>query len=170
MAILLLELGMKTLFLILFIGFLSGCGSLLCTQGDTNQGLMFDFDPVLKTVDIGAYPTFHKNASFVKKLIVDWDGFLLVSSQKTVHCDNREEMKKNTSLACEGHKLVENYTIRRYTDSRGYEEWPYMPKSEWQGITSLNHSFSKAPAYHYKNCRTALFGGLFMLLEIINRV
>ena len=48
----------------------------------------------LKTVDIGAYPTFHIKASWVKKMIVKQNGFLLVYGQKTVHCDNREEMKK----------------------------------------------------------------------------
>ena len=161
---------MKIGFLIFSVCFLGACGSTLCTKGDSKQGLRFDFDPVLKTVDIGAYPTFHKKASFVKKLIVTWDGFLLVSSQKTVHCDNKEEMKKTINLACEGHRLVDNYTVRRYTDQRGYEEWPYMPEDKWKNIKDLDHSFSTAPAYHYKNCRFAPFGALIMLLQIIKKV
>ncbi len=150
--------------------FLSACGSMLCSKGSTNQGLFFDFDPFLKTVDIGAYPTAHSRASWVKKLIVKSDGFLLVSAQKTVHCDNREEMKKNIHLACKGHKLVDVYTIYRYTDKTGYEEWSYASEPEWKNITKLNHIFSRKPNYHYKNCRYKIFGGWSMLMQIIRSI
>ena len=158
----------------LFLSFLSfslwGCGSLLCSKGKTRQGVFFDFDPVFQTVDIGAYPTFHSKAKWVKKFIVKQEGFLLVYGQKTVHCDNREEMKKNVHLPCEGHKLVENHTLIRYTDDTGYEEWSYVPEKEWKDIKRLDHAFQKKPNYHYENCRFKFFGSLAQILQIIKRI
>ena len=143
---------------------------MLCSKGKTKQGVFFDFDPIFKTVDIGAYPTFHLKDSWVKKLIIKSDGFLLVYSQKTVHCDNREEMKKNIHLPCKGHKLVENHSIIRYTDKTGYEEWSYAPEKDWKEVKKLDHVFLKKPDYHYKNCRYKILGGLQMLLQIIKKV
>ena len=158
---------MKILFLVFCFFSLPACSSTLCSKGKSKQGVLFDFDPVFKTVDIGSYPTFHIKDDWVKKLIVKWDGFLLVYGQKTVHCDNREEMKKNVYAACEGHKLVENHTIIRYSDDTGYEEWSYAPEEDWKDVQELDHVFKKKPDYHYENCRISLFGGLMMLLQTI---
>ena len=133
-----------------------------------------DFDPVLKTVDIGAYPTYHSRASWVKKIIVKWEGFLTVESQGTVHCDNFKEMKAKPQLQipCKGHKIVQKHTVRRYRDGKGYEEWDTeaVSKEEWSAITDLNHKFSKPPLYHYENCRYKLFGFLHVLWQTIKRV
>ena len=159
--------------------FTSFCGSsFVCTKGDSRQGLVFDFgkDFGKPWVDIGAYPTFTKNASFVKKIIVDKDrGFLLVSSQKTVHCDNTEEMNKaaragNPYVPCKGHKLVENYTVRRYIEKKGYEEWSYVPLKEWEQVQNLEHKFNKQPDYIYENCRYQFFGSLYRLIQTIKRI
>ena len=145
---------------------------MLCTKGNSNQGLFFDFDPWLKTVDIGAYPTYHAGASWVKKIIVKRNGFLTVSAQGTVHCDNAEEMKKNIYVHCKGHKVVQRHTIRRYRDNKGYEEWETeaISKKEWSQIADLDHKFSKPPLYHYKNCRYKLFGGLYQIWQTIKRI
>ena len=161
---------MRLSLLFLFSFLLCGCSSMLCTKGKTKQGVFFDFDPIAKTVDIGAYPTFHSGADWVKKMIVQWDGFLFVSAQKTVHCDNREEMKKNIHLTCKGHRLVDVYTIFRYTDKTGYEEWSDAPEKDWKEVKKLDHVFSKKPDYHYKNCRYKMFGGLKMLMQIIKKI
>ena len=164
----------KPFYLILFLMALPGCDAILCTKGDSKQGLFFNFgsDFGRGYVNIGAYPTFHTGADFVKKLIVKENGFLLVSSQGTVHCDNREEMLKGAQVACKGHKIVDIYTVRRYTDSGGYEEWgdSKIPEKEWEAVASLNHSFSLPPDYHYKNCRLKIFGGLYQILQIIQRI
>ena len=160
---------MRIFFLMGFVSFV-GCGSMLCSKGDSNQGLYFDYDSIFQTVDIGTYPTAHLKASWVKKLIVKEKGFLLVYGQKTVHCDNHEEMKKNVQLPCEGHKLVENHTIIRYTDDTGYEEWNYVPEEDWKDIQSLNHVFQKKPNYHYENCRYQLFAGFIRLIQMIKRI
>ena len=143
---------------------------MLCSKGDTNQGILFDYDPLFQTVDIGPYPTAHIRDSWVKKLIVREAGFLLVYGQKSVHCDNYEEMKKNYHTPCEGHKLVENYTIIRYHDNTGYEEWSYAPKEDWQNVENIEHVFEKKPDYHYENCRFQLFGGLIKLIQMIIRI
>ena len=170
---------MKLFFFILVLMPFLGCGAMLCTKGETKQGLFFNFgsDFGRGYVDIAHYPTFHEGQSFVKKLIVDdWEGFLLVSSQKSVHCDNKEEMDKAAKtgrfIKCEGHKIVEGYKVRRYTDNTGYEEWEkeQIPKQEWQSARSLNHVFSKKPVYHYENCRYHFFGKLIQILQIIDRV
>ena len=166
-----------SIFILLVLPFL-GCGSMLCTKGDTKQGLFFEFDSMLgkNYVDIGAEPTATSDSSWVKILMVEYDGFLLVTSQKSVHCDNKEQMdqeaKKGKIIGCQGHRLVENYLIRRYTDEKGYEEWGYnnIPEKEWRGIKNLKHSFSKKPDYHYENCRYHIFGSLYQILQIIDRV
>ena len=141
--------------------------------------MFFDFgsDFGRDYVDIAHYPTFHEGASFVQKLIVDeWEGFLLVSSQKSVHCDNKKEMnqlaKKGRLIGCEGHRIVEKYKVRRYREANGYEEWEtgQIPKKEWQGVNNLNHVFSKNPVYYYENCRYHFFGKLIQILQIIDRV
>ena len=169
---------MKTLIFIFLSLPLIGCGSILCTKGETKQGLFFEFGSMLgkSYVDIGAEPTAVSDSSWVKNLIIEDEGFLLVSSQKSVHCDNKEQMdqeaKKGNLIGCQGHRLVENYLIRRYTDARGYEEWGYnkIPEQEWKGIKNLNHSFSTKPDYHYENCRYHFLGGLYQILQIIDRV
>ena len=165
----------KPLFLLLFLFALPGCDSMLCTKGDSRQGLFFDFGSVLgrNYVNIGHYPTFHTGSDFVKKLIVKENGFLLISSQGTVYCDNRKEMRQQgPHVACKGHKIVNVYTVRRYTDSGGYEEWgdDKIPEKEWRSARSLNHSFSAAPEYHYENCRYKIFGGLYQLIQIIQSI
>ena len=164
---------MKLFYLLLLcLPFLAGCDSMLCTKGDSKQGLFFSFDPLLKTVDIGSYPTYTARASWVKKIIVKWDGFLTVESQGTVHCDNMQEIKKNPATRCKGHKIVQNLTVRRYRDGKGYEEWDInaISEKEWSNITDLNHKFSKPPLYHYENCRHKLLGGLHKLWQTIKRV
>ena len=147
---------------------------MLCSKGKTKQGLFFDFGSAFGRgyVDIEHYPTFHPGASFVKKLIVKSSGFLLVNSQGTVHCGNREEMRKNPRLRCKGHKIVDIYTVRRYRDKSGYEEWggSRVPEKEWRAAASLSHKFSVPPDYHYENCRYKIFGGLHRIIQIIFRI
>ena len=48
---------------------LAGCGSMLCTKGDSNQGLFFNFGSLLghPYVEIGGSPSFNLNESYVKK-------------------------------------------------------------------------------------------------------
>lgn len=147
---------------------------MLCTKGDTNQGLFFNYGSTLGIdhIDIGSEPTHKRSDSWVKNIIVETEGFLLVTGQHTVHCDNFKEMKKNVYAPCKGHKLVERYTIRRYTEKKGYEEWQHdsISEKEWRDVGDLYHSFSKKPDYHYENCRYKIFGKLIQLLQIMKRV
>ena len=161
--------------LLFWMFFSLGCGSTLCTKGKTKQGLFLDFGSEFgrSYVNLAGYPTFHSGKTGgTEKLIVDpYEGFLLVYSQGTVHCDNMDELKKGKRVKCKNHRIVDMYKVHRYTDERGYEEWGkgVIPESEWRGATQLNHQFSKKPEYHYENCRWHFFGGLFQLLEFISR-
>jgi len=163
------------------LGFTS-CGSMLCSKGDTNQGLFFYYDPLFQTVDVGALPTMGKGDSFVKHIIVKDEGFLVVTSRHVVtQCipenENQEAfytLIKPCKRYKEGRvfKTVEKYIIRRYIEGKGYEEWEpgTIPKKEWQNISKLDHTFSKPPTYHYENCRWAVFGALQMLRQIIHKI
>ena len=161
------------LFCILSFLFLCGCGSVLCTKGETNQGLYFNYGSTIGIdhIDIGSEPTHKRTDSWVKIIIVEREGFLLVTSQGMVHCDNMEEMRKDVSLSCKGHKIVKKHKIRRYIKGGGYEEWSYdsIPEKEWKEVTGLYHPFSKKPDYHYKNCRNSIFGQFIQLLQTMKR-
>ena len=156
-----------------FLFYLCGCGSLLCTKANTNQGLLFHYGSFygIDRVDIGSEPTHKQSDKWVKTLIVKEEGFLLITGQNMLHCDNEEEIKKNAHIPCKGHKVVESYQIRRYTNNTGYEEWSYdsIPKKEWSRVKNLYHSFSKKPDYHYENCRYKAFGQIYQILQIIQR-
>ena len=158
----------------LLVGFLaSGCTATLCTKGDTKQGVYFDF--WYGYVDISGLATSTANSSWVKKIFTSSESFLLASAQKTVHCDNFKEMKKaakqkKPSPGCKGHKIVENVTVYRYTEEKGYEEWPNLPKSQWSKIKGIDHKFKTLPKYHYENCRFKIFGGISQLFETILKI
>ena len=156
---------------------------MLCSKGDTNQGLFFDFDLFPQPyVDIGASPTMFEGGIHVKHIIVKEEGFLVVTwrqvvTQCTPEKENQEAfhtLVKPCKRYLEGRvfKTVEKYIIRRYIEGKGYEEWKpgTIPKKEWKSITKLNHIFSKPPTYHYENCRWTIFGGWQMLRQIISRI
>ena len=159
-----------TIFLFIFM---TGCGSTLCTKGKTKQGLFFNYGSTIGIdhVDIGGEPTHKRSDSWVKIIIVKKEGFLLVTSQGVVHCDNMDEIRKNIYAPCKGHKIVKEYKIRRYIKKRGYEEWKYdvIPKSEWELVKDIDFKFSKKPTYYYENCRYRFLGGFYQLLQFISR-
>ena len=74
----------------------SGCGAMICSKKDNpKHGVVFDYENIYghKYVNIGHLPTFIEKDTWVKKLIVKNNGFLVVSSQKTASCKNKEEIK-----------------------------------------------------------------------------
>ena len=177
---------MKIFFFLVFIFYGSvSCAedAILCTKGDTKQGLFFNFGQgaVYPYVDIGSHPTYTPRSSWVGKLIVKEEGFLVVTGQRTV-VPCKAKNKQNTLLreivtACqmyavgEEYQQVKKYTIKRYTKKRGYEEWfDKIPIKEWQKADSLNYKFSKTPDYHYENCRKHKSGKRHMLLEIMQKI
>ena len=169
---------MKVRQYVLFIPFLpliTGCGATICLKKDNQKhGIAFNYGNMYgnKYVDIGHLPTFVEKDSWVKKLIVENDGFLLVSSQKTASCKNRQEIKKtikeNLPLPpCERITMIK-YPVRRYVTNQGYEEWTNISEKEWSEIKDLNHIFAKQPDYHYEDCSYNLFSRAYMFLATLN--
>ena len=108
---------------------LSGCGGTICKG--KKHSVVFDYDPIFKTVDVGGAPTDFKgkNAPWVKKIIVKPEGFLVVNEQKTVSlkmlpCDDKN--KKNQ--LCEKHITSSYYTMQSYTKEEGYKYWEEIQK------------------------------------------
>ena len=163
-------------FLLLSSSTLIGCqGSILCTKGDTNQGLFFHYGKTLgrSHVDIGSSPTLVSDASWVKKLIVEENGFLAVTGQKTIICADPKKTQNSTkaqSDMCRERKMVEKYTAHRYMEGKGYEEWTEISTKEWEDIQSLDHRFFTPPKYFYKNCRYKAFAYIHQLMGIVRRL
>lgn len=156
------------LFLILFIALLNSCGGIICKGEKT---VVFDYDPFLKTVDVGSAPTYFKgkNAPWVKKIIVKSEGFVVVTEQKTagfkkVPCDN------NKNKLCEKHIISSYHNMQSYTEKEGYKYWFKIPKEEWIFISSLEDQPSKKPDLHVKDCQFAFFGRLLMFIATAGRV
>ena len=172
-----MKLNILVLLILFFL--IGGCalllsGSELCTIGDTNQGVFFDYGSAdgYTYVSIES-KTFRPSDQHVKKLIVDnEEGFFLVYEQGAVHCDNNEEIKINPKARCKGHKIINSYIMERYTVKNGYEDWGKgrVSEKDWKDVSDLHHSFSIKPEYHFENCRYHYFGGLIMFLDMISRI
>ena len=165
---------MKCVIPIFFCLVFSSCESTLCTKGDTKQGLFFHVilgnKIIPDQVDIGGGPTHHRGDPWVSKILVnDNQEFLLITSQKTVHCDNFKELNSGLHTRCKGHKIITKHKVRRHTQKNGYEEWQIIPKEEWENAKTLHHVFSRPPTYHYTNCRYRFFGKFYQFLQFIER-
>ena len=144
---------------------LTGCSGVVC-KGE-QKIVVFDYDPIFKTVDVGGMPTYFKgkNAPWVKKIIVKTKGFLVVSEQKIadykkVPCE--KESKKNQS--CQKYEASSYYTMQSYIEGEGYKYWNNIPKEEWESISQLEDQPSQKPDLHIKNCHFSLFGSVLETL------
>lgn len=146
------------LFFLLFASlFLISCDGIIC-EGKNSEGknttVVFHYDPLFKTVDVGGAPTYVKNSSWVKKLIVEEEGFIVVTEVKTagfekVPCDNNPEQ------LCDKHKIRTYYNMQSYKESEGYKYWFDIPKKEWSFLSQLEDQATKPPSFHIKNCRAS---------------
>ncbi|MDE0118453.1 MAG: hypothetical protein OXM55_00400 [Bdellovibrionales bacterium] len=147
---------------------LTGCGGTIC-KGEKKK-VLFDYDPIFKTVDIGGYPTYHERASWVKKIIVKKNGFIVVNSQKfagykKVPCE--EESKKGQ--LCQKYYKSTLYQVNSYIEGVGYKYWGDVPKKEWEFISQLEDQPSQKPNLYIKNCNFSLFGSLLEILLAMKR-
>ena len=149
---------------------LSGCGGTIC-KGE-KKSIVFDYDPIFQTVDIGGMPTHFKgkNAPWVKKIIVKSKGFLVVTEQKTagykeVPCKD----KNKKGQKCQKHYISSYYQMDYYTDEEGYKYWGNISKKEWESISQLEDQPAKKPDLHIKNCKFSLFGSLLELILALFR-
>ena len=159
-----------TALLFLFLMVLSGCDGTICKGEKTT--VVFDYDPIFQTVDIGGMPTYFKgkNAPWVKKIIVKTEGFLLVHERKTagfkeVPC---EDNSKKGQL-CQKHVVSSYYIMQSYTTKEGYKYWENIPKEKWISISKLEDQPAQKPDLQIKNCRFSLFGSLLETMLAISR-
>lgn len=174
---------MKSFFQIVFfffcmILFLASCEGVICKGvyvGETKfksqeeQTVVFHYDPFFKTVDVGGAPTYHENDSWVKKIIVEEDGFVVVSEQQTAGFKSLP-CEDNKEKTCQKHVISSYYIMQSYKKGRGYKYWFQIPKKDWMSISSIEDQPEKKPDLHAKSCRYSFFGSLLELLIAIIRV
>lgn len=158
----------KSFFYFLALLFLAGCGGMVCEGEKT---VVFDYDPILKTVDVGGAPTYFKgkNAPWVKKIIVKPKGFIVVTEVKTagykkLPCDD------DKNKLCEKHVISSYHNMQIYTEKEGYKYWFKIPEKEWTSISGLEDRPSIKPDMHVTNCRFAFFGRLLTFIIAALRV
>ena len=155
-------------FYLLVLVFLTSCGGTICKGEKT---VMFDYDPFFKTVDVGGVPTYFKgkNAPWVKKIIVESEGFIVVTEQKTAGFKKRP-CDDNKDKLCDKHIISSYYNMQSYTEKEGYKYWFKIPEEEWAFISNVGNQPSKKPDMHIKNCQFAVFGGLLRFIITAMRV
>ena len=142
---------------------LIACGGTICT--DEKKKVLLNYNPTFKTVDVSGLPTYKAGDYWVKKIIVETNGFLVVTEQKTagykqVPCE--EESKKGQ--LCQKYNQSSHYNMQSYIEGVGYKYWGKIPKKEWESISSLEDEPSRKPDVYKKNCRFSLFGPLLDIL------
>lgn len=152
--------------------FLTSCGGMICEGVHKSRGkqtVVFDYDPIFKTVDVGGAPTYAKNNSWVKKIIVKQDGFVVVTEQQTAGFKNLP-CEDNKEKICQKHVISSYYIMQSYKEGEGYKYWFKIPKKDWMSISSIEDQPSKEPSFHAKDCRYSFFGSLLEILIGILRV
>ena len=154
---------------ILVVGFILflkvGCGGMICK--DSAGSVVFDYDPFFNTVDIGGYPTHTSNSSWVKKIIVQKDGFILVYDQKTAGF-KKQACDHDKSKMCDKHFIRSVYYVESYTKEDGYRSWSYVPEKDWKLISRLGDAVPQKPDIHIKKCRFSFLGSwLELILSLI---
>ncbi|MDE0518584.1 MAG: hypothetical protein OXH36_03380 [Bdellovibrionales bacterium] len=147
---------------------LTSCGGTICES--KKKKIILNYNPTFKTVDIGGLPTYNERASWVKKLIVKQNGFLVVSKQniaglKKVPCE--EESKKGQ--LCQKYFQSHLYQMHYYIEGVGYKYWGDLPKKQWESISNLEDQPSKKPDFIYKNCRFSLLGPVLDIILMMIR-
>ena len=139
--------------------FVSGCDGVICKLIEKNEEkkVVINFDPVLKVVQVGGKSYVqNKNSPWVKKVIVKWDGFVVVFEQKTAGYKKRP-CDEDPSKLCEKHTITSYYIMQSYTDEEGYKYWFKIPKEEWDFISDLKDRPSREPDLQTTDCRLSLF-------------
>ena len=145
-----------------FVLFLTvSCGGMICK--DSAGSIAFDYDPFFNAVDIGGRPTHTPNSSWVKKIIVQDDGFIVVYDQKTAGF-KKQPCDHDKSKMCDKHFIRSVYYVESYTDKDGYKSWSYVPEKDWKQISRLGDVVPQKPDIHIKNCRFSFFGSWLELL------
>ena len=145
---------------LLFAVLLTGCGGMICK--DKKHSIAFSYDSFFKTIDIRGMPTYLERDPWVKKILVEEAGFIVITEQKTagfkmLPCEDNSKKGK----LCQKHVISSYYIMESYKEEEGYKSWSHLPKAEWTSFSNIEARPSQKPDLHIKNCRFSFFGSLF---------
>ena len=174
---------MKQTFFFFFISlvFLStACAGHICKNQE--QAVVFSFDPLFQTVDVGGHPTYKASDSWVEKMFVSSNAFLILSKQKhgafrktdckptTVYCvdegkdpsvaNNNKACDKNKKQICTEFYYKFSYDLQSYTKKEGYQYWEDLPEKELMSISNIDSRPSLKANFQARRCRFLPFAGL----------
>ena len=155
------------IFLILMI---LGCDGIVCKSGE--KSVFLNYDPIFQAVDVGASPTYNKNAlkaGWVKKLLVLEGGFLVLTAQKTVKMKEKTNCDKQQKQSCLEHSIVYKYDLQTYSKEDGYKYWNNLTEQERLSLTDINSRLLRKPGFHAPKCSYSPLGGLLSLMEMARR-
>ena len=152
--------GRKKFYFLLFF-FLSGCGGTICKWKE--KKIVLNYDSFKGAVTVGGKSYAKHNppfniASWIKKVIVEDDGFLVVNEQKTAGFKKRPCDHDKTKM-CDKHVISSYFIMQYYRDDEGYKYWRPIPKKKWASISSLNDKMPENPNFHATECEFSFFGG-----------
>ena len=159
-------------FLLYALLFLSGCGGVTCKliEKGEEKTVLLAYDSLLKYVKVGGKSYVqNKNSPWVKKVIVESEGFVVVTEQKTAGFKKRP-CDDDSGKLCDKHTITSYHIMQSYTDKEGYKYWFKIPKEEWKSISSLTDRPSKEPDLQTNDCRFSFFASFLSDLIGILRI
>ena len=160
------------LFLFITLFLTSGCGGVTCKliEKGEEKTVVLAYDPLLKYVQVGGQSYVqNKNSPWVKKVIVESEGFVVVFEQKTAGFKKRP-CDDDPSKLCEKHTITSYYILQTYTETEGYKYWFKIPKEEWELISNLTDRPSKKPDLQTNDCSFSSFASFLSDLIGILRI
>lgn len=162
------------LFLFSIVLLLTNCGGMICKGKDENgieKTVVFDYDPYFKTVDVGGAPTYVQNGNtpWVKKLIVEEEGFLVVTEVKTAGFEQLP-CEDNKEKLCDKHIIRTYNNLQTYKKGEAYKYWYKISEKEWTVLSRLEDRPEKQPSFQAEDCRFSLFGSFLEILLAIFRI
>ena len=144
-----------------------------CTTGiaceDKDKKISFKHRPEFQSVNIAGFPTHKANSSWVKKIFVSDEAFLLLTAQNTVKMEKTQNCDKQTQN-CLKRNVVPVYKLETYKEKEGYKYWSNLTEKEKLSITDINSRLSRQPEFHAPKCYTSSGTDLRDLVLIMKRI
>ena len=160
----------------------TACTGHICKNQE--QSVIFSFNHIFQTVDVGSSPTYKASDSWVEKIFVSDKSFLVITKQKhvafrkadcqpkTVWCvdegkdptiaKNIKACEKNKKQICTElyHKFA--YSMQSYSKEEGYQHWENMPEEELISISSIDSRPALKASFHAPHCKLSSFSDLLV--------